>query len=166
MARITDVEDLLREVKNIMVTGDALNAKILEIETQKITDGVGVTPTLAPVDSTNGYFLQSWSEKILNINPAIFYGAEQVDVTDGGGVVAKIYKIAVYIILVDNGMTNDISSRIFRYSRALEELFKGADIDGVGKLKVEGLLPISMPNDFNSSDEIKLGGITLTIPLA
>lgn len=164
MARITDLEDVLAAVKAVMTGG--LNAKILEIETQKIADGNGVTPTLAQVDSTNGYFCQTWSEKILNITPAIFYGAEQVDVVDGGGAVLKMYRIAIYVVIVDNGNTNDISTRIFRYSRALEELFRLTEIDSAGKIKVTALLPVSWPRDIDSSDEIKLGGITLTIPLA
>lgn len=167
MAKITDLEDLLDAVKAVMTDAtNGLNAKILEIETAKIAEGKAVTPTLASVDSTLGYFCQSWSEKILNISPAIFYGAEQVDVTDGGGAVLKQYKVAVYAVLVDNGNTNDISTRVFRYSRALEELFKNSEIDGAGKIKVAGVLPVSWPSDFNSDDEIKLGGITLTISLA
>jgi hypothetical protein len=164
MAKITDAEDLLDAVKAVMTNG--LNAKILAIETAKIAEGKGLTPTLAAVDATNGYFAQSWSQKILNINPAIFYGVEGVTAQDGGGAVLKTYKIAVYIVLVDDGNTNDVSNRIFRYSRALEELFTNYDFDGCGKIKVDGILPVSIPADLNTSDEMKLGGVLLTIPLA
>lgn len=165
MARVTDLEDLLAAVKAVLVSD--LNGKIAAIEAQKIADGNGLTPTLDPVDTAAGYFLQSWSEGILNISPAVFYGCENVkDVSDGGGVVAKIYTIAVYIILTDNGLTNDYSARVFRYSRAIEETLKGLDVDGGGYVKIESVLPVSWPSDRDTSEEIKLGGVTLTISLA
>ncbi len=158
-----DIENILEAIKAKCQSG--LNAKITAIEAEKAAAGDGLTPTLAQVDSTNGYFLQTWSEKILNIDPAIFIEADTPEATDGG-TTAELHKVAVYAILVDSGNTNDTVKRIFRYSRALKELFENYDFNGHGKFKIGSILPTSWPKDMDSSEQIKIGGITLTIPLA
>ena len=152
-----DAEDLLSEIRAIMTAG--LNAKIAEIETEK----GALTPTLAAVGA-NSYFEQTWNEKILNKNPAIFYGIEDVQAVENGGGLAKTYKLFVEVVLVDNGQRNDTSKRILRYSRALEELFQAADLAGRGmsKLKVDTVRPVAFKLELDSSEEIKIGGVTLT----
>jgi hypothetical protein len=150
-----------------MTDGGALNAKIAAIEAEKTAKGAGLTPTLASVDA-GSYHLQTWSDKILNSTPAIFYGVEDIESADGGGVVGKKYKVFVEAILVDNGMTNDVHRRVSRYARALEELFAEAYAPAIpyGKVKIDTVRPISFKLDLDSSDEIKVGGVSLTIALA
>lgn len=161
-----DSEDLLDSVLAIMQDNNALNIKIAAIEAEKIAVGKGVTPTLAAVD-VGSYYLQSWSEKILNTNPAIFYGIEDVVAVDGGGAVAKSYKVFVEIVCVDSGQTNDFSRRISRYSRALEELFTAnfAPAMAHGAVKVEQVRPVAFKLALDSEEEIKVGGVSLTVSL-
>ena len=157
-----DSEDLLDSVYDIMSTG--LNTKITAIEAEKIAKSKGLTPTLA---SISNYHLQTWSDKVLNSTPCIFYGIEDVESEDGGGVVAKKYKVFCEIVLLDNGMTNDCFKRIARYSRALEELFRSAYTPAIhaGQVKIDSVRPISFKLELDSSEEIKVGGISLTITL-
>lgn len=160
-----DVEDFLDMTLSIMTTGGALNAKIAAVEAEKAAAGKGVTPTLAPIDS-GSYHLQSWSEKVLQTTPAIFYGIEDVTTKSSGAQVnAKTYKIFIEVIYVDSGMTNDASKRILRYARALEELFaeqfKAAA--EVGTVTIEQVRPIAFKLELDSNEEIKVGGISLTI---
>ncbi len=162
-----DAEDLLDMVLSIMTTNTALNTKIAAVEAEKTAAGNPLTPTLAAVTS-DSYYVQTWSEKILNTSPAIFYGIENANALDGGGgVIAKTYQVFVEIVLVDNGMTNDGHRRINRYARALEELFAAqfAPAVGFGKVKIEQVRPISFKLELDSSDEIRIGGISLTITL-
>lgn len=161
-----DGEDLLDAVKSIMVSGDALNNKILEIENEKANKSKGLTPTLKTI-SANAYFEQTWNDKILNQNPAIFYGIEDVQSTDGGGALGKVYQLFVEIVLVDNGMQSDNHKRIQRYSRALEELFLSSDatIIPFAKIKVNQIRPISFKLQIDSNEEIKVGGISILIAL-
>jgi hypothetical protein len=162
-----DQEDLLDSVYQIMTDAGALNTKIAAIEAEKIAKGKGLTPTLASIAS-DSYYEQSWSDKILQTNPAIFYGVEDVEAVDGGGgAVAKTYTIFVEIVLVDNGMTNDCHKRIARYARALEELFADAYAPAIagGKLKVKQVRPFSFKLALDSDEEIKVGGVSITIPL-
>ncbi len=162
-----DAEDLLDTILEIMTTGGALNAKIAAVEAEKTAASKGVTGGLASIASTS-YFLQTWSDKILNANPAIFYGIEDTLSNDGGGgVVAKTYKVFVEVVLVDNGMTNDCHKRINRYARALEELFAAnfAPAIAAAKVKIDSVRPISFKLELDSSEEIKVGGVSLTITL-
>lgn len=161
---IYDSEELLRAIKAVMT--DGLNNKINAIEAQKIAAGFGLTPTLAEVASTS-YYEQTWSAKILNSNPAIFYGIEDVTALDGGGVVAQTYKVFCEIVLVDSGQTNDCHNRISRYSRALKEIFEAAFAEAISgnRVKVEQVRPVSFKLEIDSDEEIKVGGVSLTITL-
>lgn len=160
-----DTEDILDMILSVM-QGGALNAKITAIEAEKAAGGKTLTPGLLAIDDAN-YYEQTWTNKILNTNPSIFYGIEDVAGVDGGGVVAKTYKCFVEIILIDNGQTNDMARRIARYSRALEELFAAAfdAAKGNGTVKIETVRPIAFKLDLDSNDEIKVGGISISISL-
>jgi hypothetical protein len=159
-----DTEDLLESILGVMTSG--LNTKITEIETEKIAAGKGLTPGLVAIAS-DAYYLQTWTDKILNNKVGIFYGIEDVQTQDGGGAAAKTYKIFCEVVLVDNGQTNDTSKRIARYSRALEEIFLKAFADAVayGKVKIDSVRPISFKLELDSDEEIKVGGVSLTITL-
>lgn len=167
MGKKLDVEDILDSVLDIMTNSGALNATIAAVEAEKTAAGKGLTPTLAAIPS-NGYYQQTWTDKILQTSPAIFYGCEDVSVVPGGGGTAKTYKIFVEIVYTDNGQTNDTHKRISRYSRALEELFqeKFQSIDAsLGLIKIESVRPIAFKLQLDSDEEIKVGGISLTITL-
>jgi hypothetical protein len=164
-----DSENLLDEVLAIM-NGGALNTKIVEIEAEKIAQSKGLTPTLKQV-AAGSYHLQTWSEKILQSSPGIFYGIEDVQSVENGFGLAKTYKIFVEVVLVDSGNSNDGSKRIARYARALEELFQSSAAAqalnslGCSQLKIESVRPISFKLELDSSEEIKVGGISLTTTL-
>ncbi len=166
MAKKYDAEDLLDTVLGIMTA--SLNTRIAAIEAEKIADGKGVTPTLAAVAS-GSYYLQAWSDKILNTSPAIFYGLEDVQTESNGSAVAKTYKIFVEVMLVDAGINgaNDGSRRLNRYARALEEIFAEsfAPAIGHGKVKVDSIRPMAFKLALDSDDEVKVGGISLLVTL-
>lgn len=161
-----DSEDMLDTILDIMTGSTALNTKITAIEAEKIAASKALTPTLATI-AAGSYYVQTWTDKILNTNPAIFYGIEDVSSVDGGGAVAKTYKVFIEIVLTDNGMTNDAWKRISRYARALEELFSSAFAPSIlsGTVKIESVRPISFKLELDSSEEIKVGGISLSITL-
>ncbi len=167
MASKYDSEDLLDSVLAIMTEGDALNAKIAEIEAIKIAASKGLTPTLSPI-SADAYFPQSWSSKVLNKKVGIFYGIEDVAAQDGGGgVIAKTYKMFVEVVVVDNGQKNDTWKRISRYARALEELFAQAYAPAIAgsAVKIEQVRPMAFKLALDSDEEVKVGGISLSVTL-
>lgn len=164
---IFDSEDLLDSVLSVMTSGSALNAAISALEADKSTQGKGLTPTLAGVDAS-AYFVQTWDNKILNQKgPSIFFGIEDVQVSENAGAVAKTYQVFVEVVLVDDLTSPDGYKRIMRYSRALEELFKNkfAPAISMGSVKIQSVRPISFKLELDSSDEVKVGGISLTIVL-
>lgn len=161
-----DGEDLMNLLASVMQNNGALNVQITAIETEKATKGQSLTPGLSAI-ADGSYYPQTWNDKILNSNPAIFYGIEDVDSLDGGGTTAKTYLCFVEIILIDSGQTNDVWKRISRYSRALEEIFENA-FDAAaeaGKVKIKQVRPISFKADMDSSEEIKVGGISISVSI-
>lgn len=159
-----DAEDLLESILLIMTENDALNSRIESIEAEKSAAGKGVTGGLKPIKD---YYLQTWTEKMLQKTPAIFYGIEDVQSQDGGGAVAKTYKIFVEVVMVDSGQYNDSHKRISRYARALEEIFCESfdQARQFGKVKVDSIRPFAFKIELDSDDECKVGGVSLTIPL-
>lgn len=161
-----DGEDLLDSVLAAMTDGGALNAKIAAIEAEKTAKGKGLTPALGGI-SDNGYYRQTWTDKILQTKRAVFYGIEDIQANDGGGVVAKTYRVWVDIILIDNGLTQDAANRVMRYTRALEELFTNVYAPAIagGRIKLEAFAPVGFKLQMNTNEEIKFGGVSLTVTL-
>lgn len=114
MARF-DFEDILNNVKTII--SDNFNDKLAALETEK-GDGI----SLPRVDS-NAYFLQSLNDEAANFDPFIAYGIEDVQNTPNGPHNAETIIISAVIVLADNGLEN-INLIMFRYSRALKEIFE------------------------------------------
>lgn len=161
-----DSEDLLDDVLDVMVGGGALNARVAAIDAEKIAAGKPLDPVLKPF-ADDAYYCQAWSEKILNNSPSIFYGIEDITTVDGGGAVAKTYKLFVEVILVESVGAIDSSKRIARYNRALEELFVEffAPSKNHGAVKIETVRPLSFKVAGDSDDELKVGGISISVSL-
>ena len=160
-----DAEDLLDSILSMVQTG--LTAKLLAIETEKIAKGKGITGGL-PAPDSSAYFRQTWSDNILNFSPAIFYGNENVEALGVGPSTVQKYKIFVEVVLTDSGMDTYTSSRILRYSRALKEILETnfSEVSEAGQIKIETVRPVAFKLDLDSSEEIKVGGVSLTLALA
>jgi hypothetical protein len=160
-----DGEDLLDNIEAIVKAG--LPAKIAAIEAEKIAKGKGIADGLpAPEDAA--YYRQTWSDKILNHSPAIFYGIEDVQTESVGPATSEKFKVFVEVVLVDNGMYADTSNRILRYSRALRECLqdKFDSVAETGRIKIETVRPVAFKMEQDSSEEIKVGGVSLMVSLA
>lgn len=159
-----DTEDLCDSIKQLLTDGNALNNKIAAIEAEKTVKGKGLTPAL---ESISNYFFQSWSDEILNCSPAIFYGVEDISANDGDGAVAKTHKVFIEVVFVDNGQRNDGTSRVMRYARAVEEVINEAfsTVTIPGRIKIETVRPMSFRLSLDSSEEVKVGGVSLTVTL-
>ena len=70
MARY-DLEDCLDDIEAILKA--KLGAKIAAIEAEKISKGKGIDLATVQADA---FFRQTWSDKILNYDPGIFFGIE------------------------------------------------------------------------------------------
>ena len=159
-----DIEDLLDDIEVLLKAN--LNTKIAAIEAEKIAAGKPDVSLQAIDDAA--YFQQTWSDKIMNRAPAIFYGLEQIDATGSNSATAEIYKIFVEVVLVDSGMDTYTKNRIHRYSRALREVFQD-NFDALPwstKTNIETVRPIAFRIDEDTSEEIKVGGVSITTALA
>lgn len=164
MARY-DSENLMYDIKALLVA--QLNTKIAAIEAEKIAAGFPTTG-LAAIDTTNGYFEQSFSDEILNINPALFYGIEEVKADGIGPATVERFKIWVEIILIDGGMDQLTKNRVHRYARALKEVFEenwDTALTNASKIKIETVRPLSFKLDLNSSEMVKVCGLSIITAL-
>lgn len=160
-----DPENLMADIKVILVAN--LNTAIAAVEAEKIAQGLPTT-NLASVDTTNGYYEQNWSDKILQSSPAIFFGIEEI-ITEGiGPASSQKIKVFVELVLSDSGMDTLGKNRIHRYARAIKDVFEAnfGKFPGGSQIKIETVRPISFKLDLNSSEEIKVGGVSITTSLA
>lgn len=162
-----DVEDLLDEIETLLKA--KLNTKLTQIENLKIAQGKGVGLTLPKYQfSANAYYQQNWSDKILSRSPAIFYGLETIQATGSGSATLELYKIFVEVVMVDNGMDANGKRRLLRYSRAIREVFQ-ENYDALSwntKTNIETVRPLSFTIDGNTSEEIRVGGVSIVTGLA
>jgi hypothetical protein len=160
-----DIENLLEDLKSILVSN--LNDAIDAVEAEKVSQGLPATG-LEHVDTSNGYYEQNWSDDILNSKVAIFYGVEEIAALGVGPATSQQYKIFVEVVLTDGGMDTLGKNRIHRYARAIKDVLE-ANFDQIpssSKIKIETVRPISFKLDLNSSETIKVGGVSLTTALA
>ncbi len=158
-----DIEDLVAELRTVME--DGLNAAIAAVEAEKIAAGKGFTPTLANIQN---YHEQTWDDKVLQHQVTVFYGLEDIETTDIGGGPAKKLTLFAEIVYVDNGMANDGWKRVQRYSRALEELLtaQSSRFNSFGSSpRIEQVRPFAFKNESNTSEEVKVGGVSLSVTL-
>lgn len=163
-----DIEDFLADIKKLLV--EKLNDKIdvvSNLKSQTDSDNYGDTITLDQI-SEDAYFFQSWSEKILNQTPAIYYGLESTESQGLGAVTLSKYKIFIEVVLVDSGMDNFSHNRLFRYTRCLKELFEENwdKLPFTNQTKIETTSPISFRLNEDTSEELRAGGILITTALA
>lgn len=112
---MTDFEDVIDGIKSIMVAH--LNNKLDQISTEK-GDSI---PLPHIVDS--GYYLQSNNDEIINADPFIAYGISDVENESQGPHSIEKLMIHIHVIISERGRS-DINRVMFRYSRALKEIFE------------------------------------------
>jgi hypothetical protein len=148
---MTDVEAFLKQ---------KLNTKITEINTEKGDFALDLI-------SDDAYLLQTWNDRLANFNPILFYRVANVNSDGNGPALRKAYSVDVVVILEDVGQDDNIAKRLFRYSRALEEIFitDWATMKNSVKLKVDSLVPVSFKL-VNSSEDYRAIGVTLDFTIA
>jgi len=157
-----DLEDCLDDFETLLTS--KLNAKISAIEAEKIAKGKGLANGLATIEA-EAFFRQTWSDKILNNSPAIFFGIENVEAASGGMQTSERPTIFIECVIVDGGMDTDTHRRINRYSRAIRELIE-ENFDSftfASKIKVETVRPTSFKLELDTSEEIKVGGVSVSL---
>lgn len=154
-----DLECFLDDVRTLLAS--SLNTKLTEIDSDK-ADSI----TLRQVDAA-GYFLQSLDTQNLNVDPFVVYGVEEpvADMVAGPGLSVK-YKAYVLLVIADAGNDANVFRRLYRYQRALLELFctNWADLSrGKVRTKVAGLNPF-MPDLIGLKSALAVG-VTLSFTL-
>ena len=155
-----DLEKLLNDIETILKAN--LNTKLAAIDTEK-ADSI----TLATVDST-AYVRQSLNGETVNSDPFIFYGVDEIETVEGLGFGTNAkYSITVMLILADMNADLDIANRMFRYLRAIQEVFQENwnETDNGVKLFISSLAPIAV-TDMDTNATYRAIGVKLEATLA
>ena len=128
-----DVESFLDELKTYLQAN--LNTKIAAINTEK---GDSLLSTLA----NDAYLIQDLESKTMTYDPFVIMGVVDVETIPTGPLTAKIYTIDVIMILQQQN-NSDNYKRLFRYQRALEDVFDAGwnSINHRVKIELESLVP-------------------------
>lgn len=154
-----DVENLLSDIQSLLTT--YLNTKLSEIDTEK-NDGI----TLKQVDSS-AYFLQTLDGKAANFDPFILYGVDTIESDGRRSATLRKYQISVVIVLADSRSEVTPAARMFRYLRALEEVFEEhwAENGNAINLVIQSLEPVEIKL-FNTSQPYRAVGVRFEAGLA
>lgn len=158
MATKYDLESLLADT--LTVLSNNLNTKISEITTEK---GDSLELKTIPTDA---YFLQTLNDRMANFDPFVFYGIGEIKPADGAKAGYSGYNVQVEVLVCvrDSGLVDGIAKQMFRYGRALKEIFESNALTGFdkGRVKpiVEGLTPIDI-GILNDSFTHKAVGVIL-----
>lgn len=160
-----DLESLLNDIEATLKA--KLNTRIGVVEAEKT--GLGSPVGLPLVDDPNGFFKQTWDDRILNQNPAVFYGIQTIDAAGSiESATAQYVTIFVEIVLTDGRNDKNTVTRLLRYTRAVREIFEEAFaiLDAGSAIKIETVAPVSFRLDTDTSEEVLIGGITIKAAIA
>jgi hypothetical protein len=152
-----DLEQFITDVQTLCAA--QLNTKIAALNSEK-NDSI----VLASIDSS-AYVVQSFDAETVNWNPFVFIGVNEIkDMSEPiRGASATDVKVVVAIVLEDASVDVQVWKRMFRYGRALKEIFED-NFDGIGrsiKLSVQSQVPIELPL-LNDSFTHKAMGVMLS----
>lgn len=131
-----DIESVLDGVKAFLTAN--LNTQISALNAEK-DDGI----VLKTVDA-NAYHFQYPQDRAELSDPFILYDeAGEPVIQSNGGIIATVHQVGVTVFLVDNGLDQDLPRRLFRYRRALLDLFvsQWATVFGSNKFAVKAWIP-------------------------
>jgi hypothetical protein len=156
-----DIERILSDVKAHLVAN--LNTQLSALDAEK-NDGV----TLKPVDLT-AYHLQTLEDRVDLNDPLVLYGeSEEPQVQSVGSHVAVTYYVSVWVILTDNGLDSAIVSRLFRYRRALVDVFRlsWASFARENKMKINQSSPTPPFKDQETNWIARAVGVRIELTIA
>lgn len=149
-----DLEELCSDIAGILQS--QLNAKLAAIDSDK-NDGISLAQL-----SSDAYFFQELNNNTINYDPFLLYGVEAIQTVSQEGAAGQEATISVIVVLSDPGSDSDVPKRMFRYSRALKEIFEeNYSLFRISvKLKIQNLMPVQF-NLLNSSKIYRAVGINL-----
>lgn len=152
-----DMEKILEDVKTVITT--YLNTKLSDITTEK-GDGLSV-PSIA----STSLYLQDLDQTTVNCDPFILYGISDIRVDGSGPMSLKTYDIEIVLVKSSTYLeTGEFAKIMYRYQRAIEEIFEEHWTDGenASKIIVTSLVPRAIPL-MNSTHQHRACGLVLSV---
>lgn len=157
-----DIENLLDAVTTFLKAN--LNTKIAAINSEK-NDSI----TLGAVNSGAYHFQYPQDRADANDPIIVVEEAEEPRIaTSGGALVAVVHHVGVTVILADSGIDPNIVRKLFRYRRALTDLFQEnwANVIGSHKFELHAWSPTIPFKHMESGETARFVGVVLVVPIA
>lgn len=154
-----DIESLLSDIEAKLKA--TINTKLAEIDTEK-NAGLAAEDQITLEQIPDDGYLTSLNGAEANFKACIHYGEVESTPEDvAGSSVAKRIVVEVAVLLPDAG-DKYIMNRMYRYRRALEEIFEAnwGRIGPGARLQVSSLAPITIRN-LQTSARHKVVGVQL-----
>lgn len=155
-----DIEYILSKVQTFLAAN--LNTQLSALDAEK-NDGI----TLVPVPS-GSYHLQTLEDRVDMSEVLVLYGtADDAPAEQAGSAVATVHHINLWIILTDNGNDANIVKRLFRYQRAMIDVFRlswATALPGQ-KLKIKAFPPGDPFKDLETSWTARAVGVQLQVTI-
>lgn len=156
MAAKYDLESFTSDIETLLKAN--LNTKIAAIDTEK-ADGI----TTGPVNDA-AYFFQSLNEDVVNLDPFIFWGVDNIVSDSLGPATLETVSVAIMLVMEDTAEDGNLRKRMLRYKRALQEVFQDNwdKTSNRVKIKVQTFPPTQFKDEVNSSNEAKAVMVIVT----
>lgn len=153
-----DLERLLADLQMIVET--YLNDQLDAISSEK-ADGIALDHV-----ATSAYAFQEMNSKIMNYNPFVFYGIDNIQTIQEGPAHAQSCDITFLLLRTDGGEDTSIMTKMLRYGRALREIFRDHWTwpDSQVKIAMKSLEPVNLKL-INSDDPYRAVGVMISVVL-
>jgi hypothetical protein len=152
------MEKLTNDVKTIITS--YFNTKLSEIDAEK-ADGITLTQL-----ATSGIYLQELNGVTINADPFILYGIVDIKADGNGPYTQRTFQVEVVLVKEDTGEVLEAARLMYRYQRALEEIFEEhwTDNKNSAKLVITSLVPRAIPL-MNSTHQHRACGVVLDVTI-
>lgn len=155
-----DIEVMINSVVGLIKNN--LNARLTAIAAEK-NDGI----TLPALDVNNAIAVISLNDKIMNYDPFVFIGVEDIQTEGFGPASSHEVQLSVVLIKSEDLNTTYMWQQMLRYMRAISEVIEQnfADLLCGGQIRIKNLAPKDI-TELNSSKQFRGTGISLSLPVS
>ena len=98
------------------------------------------------IPDASSYALQTINDKIINYDPFVLIGVDEIETTSIHGATSKKYKVLLAIIFEDGQNDDNGFRRVWRYQRSLEQTINPGfnSVNKHVKITIESLTPVDV----------------------
>lgn len=153
-----DIESFIDDLSTYLKAN--LTTQITAINTEKGDSAL-------TVPDSSSYAIQTINDKIINYDPFVLIGVDDISAVSITGATAKEYKVILAIIFEDGQNDDSGFRRVWRYQRALEETINPGfnKVNKHVKIKIDSLTPVDVTLASRSAPS-RATGVLLSVTIS